>query len=336
MKKILTILVLIFLICPANIDAASKRWWQVYFTSPEQNLKRSQVELNLVKIIERCNESFYGAFFEIDSYKIANALIKAKKRGIKIALVVDNKYLNEKPLLKIKKAGISVVSDKRRALMHNKFAIIDKTYLWTGSYNLTENGAYKNNNNVILIKSKEVSSVFFNEFKEMYKYKIFGNKKEQTVFPMLNNKYYVKIDKTPINIYFSPDNRIEEIIIKRIMKAKRSIFFMAFSFTSDSIGNAVIKKYKQGLKVAGIFEKRGAKSKYSEYVKMRLEGIPVKLDKNKYTMHHKVFIIDNSLVITGSYNFSKNASKKNDENVIMIKNKKIANKYFDEFKRLYK
>jgi phosphatidylserine/phosphatidylglycerophosphate/cardiolipin synthase-like enzyme len=111
---------------------------------------------------------------------------------------------------------------------------------------------------------------------------------------------------------------------------------MAFSFTSDKIGEAMINSHKRGVRVSGVFEKRGAKTKYSEYIKMRVEGIPVKMDKNRYNMHHKVIIIDDELVITGSYNFSKNASKRNDENVIMIRNKKIASQYLAEFNRIYK
>ena len=52
-------------------------------------------------------------------------------------------------------------------------------------------------------------------------------------------------------------------------------------------------------------------------------------------MHHKVIVIDGKKVITGSYNFSKSANKKNDENIIIIDNADIANQYLDEFKRLY-
>jgi phosphatidylserine/phosphatidylglycerophosphate/cardiolipin synthase-like enzyme len=52
-------------------------------------------------------------------------------------------------------------------------------------------------------------------------------------------------------------------------------------------------------------------------------------------MHHKVIIIDDELVITGSYNFSKNAKKQNDENCIMIQSPRIAQLYIEEFNKLY-
>jgi phosphatidylserine/phosphatidylglycerophosphate/cardiolipin synthase-like enzyme len=53
------------------------------------------------------------------------------------------------------------------------------------------------------------------------------------------------------------------------------------------------------------------------------------------TMHHKVFIIDNKTVITGSYNPTKNANERNDENILIIHDKKIAEKYLKEFERIY-
>jgi phosphatidylserine/phosphatidylglycerophosphate/cardiolipin synthase-like enzyme len=52
-------------------------------------------------------------------------------------------------------------------------------------------------------------------------------------------------------------------------------------------------------------------------------------------MHHKVMIIDRSIVITGSYNFSNSAEERNDENVVVIHNAEAAAQYLGEFQRVY-
>ena len=52
-------------------------------------------------------------------------------------------------------------------------------------------------------------------------------------------------------------------------------------------------------------------------------------------MHHKVIIIDRSIVITGSYNFSASAEERNDENVVIIYNADIAAQYMEEFQKVY-
>ena len=111
---------------------------------------------------------------------------------------------------------------------------------------------------------------------------------------------------------------------------------MAFSFTSDVIGETMIEKFKEGITVEGVFEKRGSGSEHSEFTKMLIEGVPVIKDHNRNVMHHKVIIIDDRIVITGSFNFSKNANRSNDENIVIIDSPEIAAQYNDEFRRLYK
>ena len=110
---------------------------------------------------------------------------------------------------------------------------------------------------------------------------------------------------------------------------------MAFSFTSDGIGEAMIAKFKKGVTVTGIFERRGSREAHSEYTKMKLEGLPVRLDHNRNNMHHKVIVIDGERVIMGSYNYSRNANRYNDENIMIIDNREIAGRYLAEFKRLW-
>lgn len=338
MKKtilgIITIL-LIFSLTGDNISAS--RWWWIFFTGNQKNSTHKLApETALIRLIKQSRKRFYGSFYDISSQKIISELITAKKRGVDIRLALEDDNAHSEKIQDLLDNNIGIVSDKRRGLMHNKFAIIDEELIWTGSYNLTNNGGYRNDNNAISIRSRELAAIFLDEFREMFERKVFGNRKEAKIFSKLRQKHYVNIAGTPINIYFSPEDNIERILLKRIKKATSSIHFMAFSFTSDAIGEMIIKRFKSGIAVHGIFERHGANSKYSEYIKMKVEGIPVKLDRNRYTMHHKVIIIDKRLVITGSYNFSKNANKNNDENTLIIDNAEIAALYLKEFKRLYR
>jgi phosphatidylserine/phosphatidylglycerophosphate/cardiolipin synthase-like enzyme len=62
-------------------------------------------------------------------------------------------------------------------------------------------------------------------------------------------------------------------------------------------------------------------------------GVPVRQDGNPRTFHHKVLIIDGHILVTGSFNFSNNADKSNDENVVIVDNAEIAATYLEEFDR---
>ena len=251
------------------------KWWRVYFTEPWKSRKEVQgisgPETAMLWLIGHSKKSIWGAFYEISSPEISAALIEAKKRGIDIRLVMETGRADCDSVTKMKEAGIPIVTDDRSGLMHNKFAVFDGAIVWTGSYNLTKNGAYKNNNNAIAIASAELAEIYIREFREMFEEGIFGNRRDPGPFAELRRRYYVKIEDTDINVYFSPEDRIEQIILKRLKKANKSVHFMAFSFTSDPIGETLIELHRKGIKVLGIMEKRGAFTKHSEYTKMKVE-----------------------------------------------------------------
>ena len=314
------------------------KWYEVYFShvynSNPESAKQdpNNIDKMLIDKIKSAQKTIDASLHELDSEPIANALIDAHQKGVKVRLITETDYMDEYSVLELQKAGITVKNDgSRGGLMHNKFLVFDEEAVWTGSLNTTNNGCYKNNNNAIYIRSKELADNFTTEFNEMFEYSKFGAKSPKTIpYPI------VKIDSTEIITLFSPENDVDEAIISQINQAQGSIYFMIFSFTHDGIGNAMIEKYKVGVDVKGVFEKRGSETNYAEYTKMRDIGIPVKQDTNKWILHHKVIIIDQNTVITGSFNFSKNATKTNEENVLIIKgNPNIAKSYLAEFARVY-
>lgn len=83
-----------------------------------------------------------------------------------------------------------------------------------------------------------------------------------------------------------------------------------------------------------VFE-RNQISKYSEYQKLRAAGVPVRNDTNPKLMHNKVMIVDELIVLTGSFNWSKSAEENNNENLIVIKSEYVADIYEDEFEKIW-
>ncbi len=330
----------LFIACLPFITIGAS-WWELYFTSPGkpggQSIRKNPAA-GIIGMINKSAKNFYGAFYELSEPRIVRALINAGKRGVEVKLVIEADTARKRKNIQAgwRDAGIEVVCDSGKGLMHNKFAIIDDSYIWTGSYNPTVNDTEKNNNNAICIRSTELAQIYREKFMRMFRDKSFGVKRKAGPFSGITDEYYVKVEGTDINAYFSPEDNIERIILKRLSKAKSSIHFMAFSFTSDNIGEMMIGMHKKGVRVLGLFERKGSRDSHSEYTKMKLEGLPVKVDRSKSLMHHKVIIIDEFRVITGSYNFSRNAQRFNDENILIIDNRAIAAEYLTEFERLYK
>jgi len=211
---------------------------------------------------------------------------------------------------------------KNSGLMHDKFCILDRRKIITGSMNPTFNGAYKNNNNLIIIESNYLANNYLEEFNELKA----GRKDKRTEIT------HILFNNHSLENYFCPEDECKEKVMKHLKSAQKSIYFMTFSFTDKDIANLLIEKNKE-LAVRGIMEKKRINMKYNVFKMLKLGKVDVLLDENPHTFHHKVFIIDNETVITGSYNPTKSADERNDENILIISSKQTAEKYLEEWKQ---
>jgi len=134
-------------------------------------------------------------------------------------------------------------------------------------------------------------------------------------------------------VCFSAVEDCSSVIQLWISRANHSIHAMIYSFTQDELGKALAMAVEKGVKVAVIFEEDQL-SKYSELERLKEAGAEVYIDGNPNAMHHKVAIIDGKVVITGSYNWSRSAEEKNDENLIILVGEEIARLYEKEFQRV--
>jgi len=269
----------------------------------------------LVEVIESAENSVHCAFFDLDLEPVINVL-SWKSASIDVKLVVDNQYYGELDYLGFAR------KDTTSQYMHNKFCIIDDKTITTGSFNPTYNGAYKNNNNLIIIKSVYLAENYESEFTELWG-GIFGRGgkvKSPIIF----------LSGTEVESYFCPEDSCADKIIGELREAEESIYFMTFSFTHRPVANQLILAKERGIDVKGVFEKT-QKSKYSVFELLDFQGINVTWDSNPGKLHHKVFIIDSETVITGSMNPSKNGDENNDENVLIVHDEEIAGMFMREF-----
>lgn len=308
---------------------SEKQWFKVYFTNPTipfNNVYEGGIENELVKMIDKAQNTIDLAVFELDIDSVADALIRAHQRGVVVRIVYDSEYTKDDPqMTELINAGISAVPDDRSALMHNKFFVFDNSCLWTGSFNITNNAAYRNNENAIYFCSREAAENYTKEFMEMYQGKFGKTSPSDTPYPVF------KIEGVVVENYFASEDNVMSEIIDEVDDAQETIHFMAFSFTDDTLGQTLISKTNEGVTVEGVFEKTGANTVYSECNLLLQKGLDVRLDGNPRTFHHKVFIIDGETVILGSFNFSEGADTKNDENVLIVHDPNLAQEYEKQY-----
>lgn len=140
-----------------------------------------------------------------------------------------------------------------------------------------------------------------------------------------------------ITVLFSPQDNCAQEIVSQIDKAQNSVDVAMYLFTSRPIAQALVRAKARGVGVkvclAGGHEPAYERFSKSEY--LIKNGILVKLIEGSGIMHNKFCIIDDFTTISGSYNWTARADLENDENVLIIKSKKIAKIYKEQFKKFW-
>jgi phosphatidylserine/phosphatidylglycerophosphate/cardiolipin synthase-like enzyme len=311
-------------------------WYDIYFTDPdcppEEERSGGLDELIAADLLQAQTQVDIAAF-DLDAEPIVNALIELEKQGVPVRVVTDEDNADQSAIRRLRRNGTSVVEDKRSGLMHNKFIVIDGYVVYTGSLNFTTNGVYCNNNNLVRIESQTLAENYIVEMDEMYEGRQFGpSSPENTPNEQLT------IDGVQLENYFAPEKKLAPIIADAVASAQSEVLFMAFSFTEEQIGEAMLARAADGVTVRGVFETVGSDSEYSYYGRMQnagLENLQVRQDGNPRIMHHKVIIIDRETVIFGSFNFSDSANRRNDENILIIHDPAFTSYFVEEFETVW-
>jgi phosphatidylserine/phosphatidylglycerophosphate/cardiolipin synthase-like enzyme len=141
------------------------------------------------------------------------------------------------------------------------------------------------------------------------------------------------IDGVAVENYFSPVDDVMKKLVAEVNRAQKSVKFIIFTYTHPDLSSAMIARAKAGIKVEGVIENLAATQ--GALVPLFCARVLVRTDGNKYTMHHKVIIIDGTTVITGSFNFTKSADDSNDDNILIIRSPAVAALYEQEEARRY-
>ena len=319
--------------------AVRSDWYEVYFTSPktpdDQKAHRGGIDQRLVVLYDSAQRTLDVAVYDFDLANVADAMARAKARGVRVRMYTDSDTVASKDekvraaLQTVRKAGIAIGEDKRQSIMHHKFSVVDGEWVATGSMNYTDGDAYRLNNWTGIFHSRDLAAAYTFEFEQLIAGKT-GSERDKA-----RSRASFTIGGTPVQLCFSPRGSCASLIVDTVKReAKTSIYFLAFSFTHDAIGASIIDKAKAGLRVSGVFERTGSQTAFSEYPKMKKQGLDVYLDGNPYAMHHKVIVLDERVVVAGSFNFSNNADQDNDENLLIVDDAAYARAFKAEFDRV--
>lgn len=120
----------------------------------------------IIREIKKAEKTIHIQAYSFTSLPIAEALVEASKKGIMVEVVLDKKQRSEKysQASLLIKSNISVYSDGKHAIAHNKIIIIDEKTVITGSFNYSKGAEFKNSENLLIIRSTELYKIYYNNF----------------------------------------------------------------------------------------------------------------------------------------------------------------------------
>ncbi|WP_213357769.1 phospholipase D-like domain-containing protein [Chlamydiifrater phoenicopteri] len=203
-------------------------------------------------------------------------------------------------------------TSQRNSLMHIKATVVDDSTVWVGSANYTSDSLDLDSNLTIGIRSQDLSNLV-------------TTNTSGTCF--VNNKQ--------IDYFAFPEDSERGLnrILKLINNAKYSIKVGMFALTEPHLLNALYEAHSRGVDTQIIIDKS-----YAPLTKQTLieecrceEDFPIWIKTSKYKLHHKFAWIDDSILISGSANWSRNGFHNNVENILILhdltpqQNKKMLN-----------
>lgn len=309
-------------------------------------------DLNAVicDFIEGATKTLLVAVQQLDSRTITEAILAAKKRKVRVRVILEGDYLIEDPPVAdpwslagdneedrviyaaLLRAGVDVISDLNPEIFHQKFIVRDageeSAAVLTGSTNftLTDTGTNPPNNpkkpgnnlnHVVVLHGQHATDQYIGEFTRL-RSGTFGELHER-IEPKPAEFRLGKIRVKPL---FAPRHGPEMEIMKQMLKAKTSVDFAMFTFAQSSGIDDTMERLVSSLtRLRGVLDRGQGAQAWAATQPLKQAGVALFQNKGGTgvrKIHHKLMVIDERLVIAGSFNYTAPANTLNDENIVVL------------------
>ncbi|HEX20376.1 MAG TPA: DUF1669 domain-containing protein [Acidiferrobacteraceae bacterium] len=289
----------------------------------------------IIKFIDKAEKRLDIAVQELENRPIAEAIIRARSRKVLVKLVLEQDYLRSTRMSSnpwspggkneanrqiqdaILRSKIDVKSDYNSSIFHQKFIVRDGASVLTGSTNFTPTGTGENLNHVVVVHNEKVAKIYSSEFREI----------QQGHFGKRNEGHDKKptdvvVSNVPIRVLFAPDHNPEMEIMKQMMKARKRIDFAIFTYAQSSgIDDTMLRLLEVGMPIRGAFDGKQGAQDWAAIPALKKKGaklFAVNQSDTVRKLHHKLMVLDDKVVIAGSFNYTGPANRLNDENIIIL------------------
>ncbi len=134
---------------------------------------------------------------------------------------------------------------------------------------------------------------------------------------------------------FSPGDDCVKRLIGLIEVARKTVDVCVYTITDDRIAEALLAAHRRSVTLRILSDIAKTQDPGSDVVRLARSGIAVAIDTPEKLMHHKFAVVDDRLVATGSYNWTRAAAEANDENLVISGDPRLVRAFGNEFERLW-
>ena len=154
-----------------SVNIKGKTDLGIYFSPQDKSITNA-----VLPLIRGAKRYIYIPTFVLTENRVTEELIKAKKRGVDVKIIIDalnasSKYSKHQIL---RNGGVLVKTENYAGKMHSKSMIVDDEYVLIGSMNFSYSGENKNDENLVVIKDSQMAKFYKNFF--LYQWNKIDNK----------------------------------------------------------------------------------------------------------------------------------------------------------------
>jgi hypothetical protein len=136
-------------------------------------------------------------------------------------------------------------------------------------------------------------------------------------------------------VHWSPGDACYEAILRELERADRTIDVCVFTITDDRLARALLEVHRRGVRLRVLTDNDKAEDEGSDVARLERAGVPVRVDRTEYHMHHKFAVFDGRRAITGSYNWTRGAARNNEEHIVVTDDPRLVKELGRGFETLW-
>jgi mitochondrial cardiolipin hydrolase len=141
--------------------------------------------------------------------------------------------------------------------------------------------------------------------------------------------------KASSEAYFSPGDHCLDATLRLLRQSRHSANICVFTITDDRVSQEILDAHRRQVSVRIVTDNQKAEDLGSDIERFEAAGIPVRVDRSAFHMHHKFAIVDAKTLLTGSYNWTRGAARDNEENLIVTDDPRLVSAFSETFERLW-